>query len=95
MSQKQQQQQQQQTPHLHQTNSSQSASASAQEVIYEEPYEKHELTLKTPVKNLEVLSEIMIDFENLKENGFDFLSDVKIQGWEKYFDHLHGPVFFT
>lgn len=36
----------------------------------------------------------MIDFKNLKENGFDLLSDVKIQGWEKYFECLHGLVFF-
>lgn len=43
---------------------------------------------------MKVLCELMIDFENLKENWFDLLSDVKIQGWEKYFDHLHGPVLF-
>lgn len=36
----------------------------------------------------------MIVFENLKRNGFDLLSAIKIQGWEKYFDRLQGPVFF-
>ncbi|KAI5444451.1 hypothetical protein KIW84_012905 [Lathyrus oleraceus] len=36
----------------------------------------------------------MIDFENLKRNGFDLLSAIKIQGWEKYFNRLQGPVFF-
>lgn len=65
------QQQQQQTPHLLQSSSSQSSSESAQEVIYEEPYETPELTLTTHVNDLEVLCEVLIDFENLKENGFD------------------------
>lgn len=59
-----------------------------------EPYDKPELKLTTPTNKLEVLCELMVDFENLKDNGFDFLDDVKIQGWEKYFDRLQGPVLF-
>lgn len=36
----------------------------------------------------------MVDFENLKDNGFDILDVVKTQGWEKYFDCIQGHVFF-
>lgn len=67
---------------------------SAQEVFSEVPYETLELTLTAPANELEVLCELMVDFENLKDNGFDLLSVVKIQGWEKYFDRLQGPVLF-
>lgn len=68
---------------------------SAQDVFSEEPYETPELTLTTPINKLEVLCELMVDFKNLKDNGFDLLSVVKIQGWEKYFDRLQGPFSFT
>lgn len=36
----------------------------------------------------------MVDFENLKDNGFDLLDAVKIQGWEKFFYRLQGHVLF-
>lgn len=63
-------------------------------MIYEEPYKTPEPTLTTHVNDLEVLCKLMIDFENLKEKGFDLLSDVKFKGSEKYFDCLHGIIFF-
>lgn len=63
-------------------------------MFYEEPYKTLGLTLTTPVNKLEVLYELMVDFENLKDNGFNLLSVVDIQGWEKCFDHLQGSVFF-
>ena len=35
----------------------------------------------------------MVDFDNLKENGFDLLPAVEFQGWENFFDRLVGPIF--
>lgn len=54
-----------------------------------------ERTLLTPVDQLEVLCELMVDFKSLSENGYDFHRSVHFQGWEKYFDRLIGPVFPT
>lgn len=59
-----------------------------------EPYETAKLILTTPINELEVLCELLVGFENLKDNGLNLLSVVKFQGWEKYFDHLQGPIFF-
>ena len=56
---------------------------------YEEPYR----SLLTPIDNLEVLSELIVDFESLQENGFNLSKDVNAQGWNKYFDRLLGPTF--
>ena len=56
---------------------------------YEEPIRM----LLTPVDNLEVLCELIIDFESLQENGFDLYEDVAAQGWNKYFDRQLGPTF--
>ena len=58
-----------------------------------EQYEDPIRTLLTSVDNLEVLCELIIDFESLQENGFDLYGDVTAQGWNKYFDHLLGPTF--
>lgn len=57
--------------------------------IYKEPLR----TLLTPVDKLEVLCELMVDFESMAENGFDFRHTVQFQGWTKYFERLVGPVF--
>lgn len=59
-------QQLQQTPHLFQINSLKSASGSAQYVFTEDPYETPKLTLSTLVKELEVLYELLVGFDNLK-----------------------------
>ena len=56
---------------------------------YEEPFR----TLLTPIDNLEVLSELIVDFESLQENGFNLSEEVKAQGWNRYFDRLLGPTF--
>ena len=56
---------------------------------YEEPYRM----LLTPIDNLEVLSELIIDFESLKEKGFNLSEDVNAQGWNIYFDRLLGLTF--
>ena len=35
----------------------------------------------------------MVDFENLKLNGFDITGHVETQGWEGFFDRMYGPVY--
>ena len=72
---------------------SSSASAGPQKKASSEQYQVPFRTLLTPVKNLEVLSELIIDFESLKENGFDLTEEVRAQKWERYFDRLVGPTF--
>ena len=52
------------------TSSSQKSDSTEQ---YEEPHR----TLLTPIKNLEVLSELIVDFNSLQENGFDLFEYVK------------------
>ena len=60
---------------------------------HSEQYIVPERTTLISVDSLEVLSELMVDFENLRENGFDLFPAVKFQGWERFFDRLIGPVF--
>ena len=50
---------------------SSNVSAGSQKKASSEQYQVPFRTLLTPVKNLEVLSELIIDFGSLKENGFD------------------------
>ena len=66
-----------------------SAPESSSTEQYEEPFR----TLPTPVDNLEILSELIIDFESLQENGFNLYEDVIAQGWNRYFDRLVGSTF--
>ncbi|KAL5076615.1 hypothetical protein RYX36_015599 [Vicia faba] len=72
---------------------SSSISAGNQKKATSEQYQVPLRTLLTPVKNLEVLSELIIDFESLKENGFDLTEEIRAQKWERYFDRLVGPTF--
>ena len=58
-----------------------------------EQYKEPSRTLLTPIDSLEVLCELIIDFESMKENGFDLTADVAIQGSNMYFDRILGPVF--
>lgn len=58
-------------------------------------YTALERTFFTPVDQLEVLCELMVDFRSLADNGYDFYRTIQFQGWEKYFDRLIGPVFPT
>ena len=46
-----------------------------------------------PFDDLEVICEMMIDLENLRDNGFDLFPAVEFQGWTQFFDRLMGPVF--
>ena len=66
------------------------SSSSAQQA---ERYVTPERTTLIPVDSLEVVAELMVDFDNLKENGFDLLPAVEFQGWKNFFDRLVGPVF--
>ena len=72
---------------------SSNVSAGSQKEASSEQYQVPFRTLLTPVKNLEVLSELIVDFSSLKENGFDLTEEVRAQGWERYFDRLVGPTF--
>lgn len=51
-----------------------------------------ELTLHTPVNELTMLCETIVDFKNLKENGFDFSETMELQGWKTFFERLTGHV---
>ena len=56
--------------------SSSNLSSGSQKDAPAEQYEVPLRTLLTPVKNLEVLSEIIVDFNSLKENGFDLSEEI-------------------
>lgn len=58
-------------------------------------YDVHEFAFSTPVDNMEVLSKLLVEFNNMKDNGIDLLIGVKVQGWEQFFNCLQGPVFFN
>ena len=58
---------------------SSNASAGSQKKDSSEQYQVPFRTLLTPVKNLEVLSELIIDFNGLKENGFDLTKEIRAQ----------------
>lgn len=40
-----------------------------------------------------MLCETIVDFKNPKENGFDFTKTLNVQGWNKFFERLTGPVY--
>lgn len=58
-----------------------------------EQYVEPTRTLLTPIKQLEVLCETMVDLRSLAENGFDLCLAVEFQGWTKFFDRLTGSVY--
>ena len=58
-----------------------------------ERYKEPSRTLLTPIDSLEVLCKLIIDFESMKENGYDLTPNMEFQGWTRYFNHLLGPVF--
>lgn len=51
------------------------------------------INLVTPFEKLEVLCELLMDFDNLKINGFDLTKELENQGWRNYFQRLYGPVY--
>lgn len=46
-----------------------------------------------PVNQLEVLWELMVDVDNLKENENNLTEGIRTQGWEGYFGRLKWPVY--
>lgn len=58
-----------------------------------EQYVEPTRTMLTPINQLEVLCETMVDFRSLEENGFDLCPTVEFQGWTKFFDRLIDPVY--
>lgn len=52
-----------------------------------------ELTLNIHVDELMVLCEIIVDFKNLKDNGFEFSETLEFQGWKGFFERLIGLVY--
>lgn len=52
-----------------------------------------ELTLNTPINELMVVYETIVDFKNLKHNGFDFSKTLEFQGWKVFFERLTGLVY--
>src|SRR3954464_11789119 len=50
-------------------------------------------TCTIPTEDLEVLCESVVDFENLKANGFHPDARILAQGWSNYLDRLVGPIY--
>lgn len=46
-------------------------------------------------ERLKVLGELLVDFNNLKDNGIDVLPTIRFQGWENFFNRFQGPVYFN
>src|ERR1044072_6798557 len=44
-------------------------------------------------KDLQVLKELRVDFNNFAQNDMDLRIEMIAQGWENYFARLHGPVY--
>lgn len=64
-----------------------------QNLIEEKSYDNPEVTLSTKLGSLHVLRDSLVDFQNLKDNGFNLLTDVNFQGCENYFNRLNCPVY--
>src|ERR1044072_9692620 len=52
-----------------------------------------QVTCNPSPSKLICLAEHRVDFDNLMQNGFDFGEEVRLQGWEKFFTRLNGPVY--
>lgn len=46
-----------------------------------------------PFEQLEVLCELLVDFDNLKKNGINLTEELENQGLENYFKLLYVPVY--
>lgn len=53
------------------------------------------INLSTPFEQLEVLCELLVDFENLKENGMNLTQELKNQGQLTYFNRLYVPIYIN
>src|SRR3954469_12763436 len=59
--------------------------------------ENQQLTLvvvcSIPKNELEVLCELMVDFDNIEEHEFHLKEDIIFQGWTSLFAEFVGPVY--
>lgn len=63
---------------------------------YQEPHvldRPPHINLVTPFEKLEVLCELLVDFDNLKRNGIDLTEELENQGWRNYFKRLYGSIY--
>lgn len=63
---------------------------------YQEPHvldRPPHINLATPFEKLEVLCELLVDFDNLKRNVIDLTEELEKQGWGNYFKRIYGPVY--
>jgi hypothetical protein len=63
---------------------------------YEEPCvldRPPHINLATPFEKLEVLCELLVDFDNLKRNDIYLTTELEKQGWGNYFQRLYGSVY--
>lgn len=67
-------------------------SSSGQLLYTEDAYNGHEITLSTSAKNLEMMCELLVEFDNMKDN-IDLLTFVKFQVWELFFNRIRGGIF--
>lgn len=51
------------------------------------------INLTTPFKKLEVLCELLVNFDNLNRNGINLNEELENQGRGNYFQQLYGPVY--
>ncbi|XP_050876630.1 uncharacterized protein LOC127080344 [Lathyrus oleraceus] len=52
-----------------------------------------ELTLHTPINELTMLCETIVDFKNLNDNIFDFTETLNVQGRNTFFERLTNTVY--
>lgn len=58
---------------------------------YKEPHvldHPPHINLVTPLEKLEVLCELLVNFDNLKKKGMDLTEEMVNQGWANYFNRL-------
>lgn len=63
---------------------------------YQEPHildRPPHINLAALFEKLEVLCELLVDFDNLKKNGMDLKQELENQGWDNYFKRLYGPIY--
>lgn len=73
-------------PHLLQVVTTRSSSEDS--IHTKDAYDVPEVTFNIYAERLEVLSEMLVDFDNMKINGIDLLFYVRFQGCETYFNRL-------
>ncbi|XP_058725785.1 uncharacterized protein LOC131597087 [Vicia villosa] len=69
------------------------SSSQQQEQDHQQHQNVPQKTCLIPMDELEVLAEMMVDFDNLEEHDIHLTEDKKFQGWENFFYRLCGPVY--